>query len=173
MDLKEHIREFPDFPKSGIIFKDISTLLKEPKVMDYIANAFSEHFDPNSYDVIAGAESRGLIFASAIAMRVHKGCIMIRKKGRLPGPTVEVEYGLEYGNGILAIQQDAIAPGQRVLMVDDLLATGGTATAAGKLIEKLGGIITGFAFVIELGFLKGREVIGNYDIQTLVVYDNE
>lgn len=171
MNLKAHIREFQDFPKPGISFKDISPLLKSPEAMDYIAREFHNHFKDKPYDLIAGAESRGLIFASSFAMKVGKGCVMVRKQGKLPGPTINIEYGLEYADGILEVQADAIKPGQKVLLVDDLLATGGTARAARQLIEKVGGEVIGYAFVIELNFLKGREVIGNYDIQTLVNYD--
>ena len=151
--------------------KDISTLLKNHEVMRYIVEEFDRRFDPNSVDIIAGAESRGLLFASAYAMHVNKGCVMVSKKGKLPGPTEKIEYALEYGDGILEMQKDSIAPGQRVLLIDDLLATGGTARAATKIIEKLGGTVAGLAFVIELEFLKGREVIGDYNIQTLVSYD--
>ena len=171
MNLKSYLREFLDFPKPGINFKDIAPLLKSPEAMTYIGKEFSQYFADKSYDIIAGAESRGLIFASAFAMQVHKGCIMVRKQGKLPGPTENIEYGLEYSDGILELQKDAIMPGQKVLIVDDLLATGGTARAARMLIEKLGGIVIGYAFVIELDFLKGREVIGDYDIKTLVNYD--
>jgi len=172
MKLETYIREFPDFPKHGISFKDISPLLMSPEAMSHVADEFSAHFPSESYDVIAGAESRGLIFASAFALRVGKSCIMVRKAGKLPGPTESIEYGLEYSEGILEIQKDAIAPGQRVLIVDDLLATGGTARAARMLIEKVGGKVIGYAFVIELNYLKGREVIGNYNVKTLLNYDN-
>lgn len=171
MDLKTYVREFQDFPKSGINFKDISPILESPAAMDHITSEFTEYFQDKPFDIIAGAESRGLLFASAFAARVHKGCIMVRKKGKLPGPTEQIEYGLEYAEGVLEIQQDAVRPGDKVLVVDDLLATGGTAKAAAQLIEKLGGTVVGFAFVIELDFLKGREMIENYDIQTLVSYD--
>ncbi len=170
MDLKKHLREFQDFPSLGINFKDISPLLASPDAMDYVLSKFTNHFHSADYDAIAGAESRGLLFASAFATRVHKSCVMVRKKGKLPGPTIELEYGLEYGQGILEMQQDAIKPGDRVLIVDDLLATGGTAKAAAQLIEELGGVVVGFAFVIELAFLHGRKVIEDYDIQTLVTY---
>ena len=171
MNLKDYIREFQDFPITGVNFKDISTLLKAPEAMNYIADQFSERFQDKPFDIIAGAESRGLIFASSLAAKVDKGYMMVRKKGKLPGPTVEIEYGLEYAEGVLEIQQDSVRPGDKVLIVDDLLATGGTARAAAHLIEKLGGTVVGFAFVIELDFLNGREVIGDYDIQSLVNYN--
>lgn len=171
MNLQSYIREFLDFPKPGINFKDISPILKSPQAMDYIVSEFSSYFEGKPYDIIAGAESRGLIFASAFAMRVVKGCIMVRKSGKLPGPIENIEYGLEYADGILEIQADAIEPGQKVLIVDDLLATGGTARATRQLIEKLGGNVIGYAFVVELNYLKGREVIGDYDIHTLISFD--
>lgn len=171
MQLDKIIREFKDFPKPGIGFKDICPLLASPEAMFAITHQFDEGFKEAPFDIIAGAESRGLLFASAFAMHTAKGCLMIRKKGKLPGPTVEMEYDLEYGSGILEIQQDAIQPGQRVLVVDDLLATGGTAEGAAKLIEKVGGIVAGFAFVIELTFLHGRKLLDGYNVQSLVVYD--
>ena len=171
MNLRSYVREFLDFPKPGINFKDISPILKSPQAMDYIVSEFSSYFEGKPYDIIAGAESRGLIFASAFAMRVVKGCIMVRKLGKLPGPIENIEYGLEYADGILEIQADAIEPGQKVLIVDDLLATGGTARATRLLIEKLGGNVIGYAFVVELNYLKGREVIGDYDIRTLISFD--
>lgn len=171
MDLKSLIREFRDFPTPGIGFKDICPILESPEAMLYIASEFDKRFKDKPFDIIAGAESRGLLFASAFAMHTEKGCMMVRKKGKLPGPTIEIDYGLEYGAGVLELQADAIQPGDKVLIVDDLLATGGTAKAAARLIERLGGVVVGYAFVIELAFLNGREVIGAYPIETLVVYD--
>lgn len=170
MDLKKYIREFPDFPIPGIMFKDIAPVLKAPEAMEHIAKEINKRFNPNDYDLIAGIESRGLIFASAFAAHVGKGCIMVRKKGKLPGPVENISYSLEYGTGVLEIQKDAVAPGQKILIVDDLLATGGTAGNSCKLLERTGGKIVGFAFVIELDFLRGREVLGDYNIQALVNY---
>lgn len=171
MDLKQYIREYPDFPETGILFKDISPILRSPDAMRYISDQFYKHFENKKIDIIAGAESRGLIFASALATRFDKGFIMIRKQGKLPGITNKVAYEIEYGKDIMEIQQDAIAPGQNVWVVDDLLATGGTAKAAAELIEAMEGNVVGFSFVIELAFLKGREKIEDYDIQTLISYD--
>jgi adenine phosphoribosyltransferase len=170
MNLKSYIREFPNFPTAGVMFKDIAPVLKAPEAMNYIVGEINKRFQPESYDLIAGVESRGLIFASAFAVHVGKGCVMVRKKGKLPGPVETISYALEYGSDTLEVQKDAVHKDQKILIVDDLLATGGTARGACKLLENLGGKIVGFAFVIELDFLKGREIIGDYNIQTLVNY---
>lgn len=170
MQLEKYIHNYPDFPKLGITFRDISPLLSSPEAMDYIANEFFRYFKNHDVDLIAGAEARGLIFASTAAMVFHKGLVMVRKKGKLPGNTHAIPYELEYNSAALEMQRHAIQPGQRVLIVDDLLATGGTASAAGKLVEDLGGVVAGYAFVIELAELQGRSVIGDYDIQSLVTY---
>lgn len=171
MDLKSYIREYPNFPEPGINFKDISPILRSPDAMRYITDKLYGHFKDKKIDIIAGAESRGLIFASALATRFDKGFVMVRKQGKLPGITNKVAYDIEYGKDIMEIQQDAVEPGQNVWIVDDLLATGGTAKAAAELVEALQGNVVGFSFVIELKFLKGREKIEEYDIQTLVSYD--
>jgi len=171
LDLKQYIRDFPDFPKPGILFKDISPILKSPKAMKYVEDRVYEHYKNHPIDLIGGAESRGLIFASVLAQRMGKGLIMIRKKGKLPGPTRKLEYSIEYGNAVMEIQVDAVAKGQNVLLIDDLLATGGTSYAATRLVEDLGGKVTGHAFVVELTALQGRKLIKNCDILTLVQYD--
>ena len=171
MNLKSHIREFPGFPEPGILFKDISPILKNPKAMNYVLDQFHEHYKNERVDIIAGMELRGLIFAAALAAKFDKGLFMIRKQNKLPGPTIKKGYDIEYGNAIMEVQKDALEPGQHVLVVDDLLATGGTAHAAAELITKLGGHVTGFSFVIELLQLKGREKISNFNIQTLVNYN--
>ncbi|MBU0455364.1 MAG: adenine phosphoribosyltransferase [Gammaproteobacteria bacterium] len=171
MDLKQYIRDFPDFPKPGILFKDISPILKSSEAMAYVEERIYQHFKDRKIDLVAGAESRGLMFASALAERFEKGLIMVRKQGKLPGPTKSVAYDIEYGSAVMEIQEDAVAPGQRVLMVDDLLATGGTASAASQLIESAGGFVVGHAFVIELSFLQGRDQLKNYEILTLVNYE--
>lgn len=171
MDLRSYIREYPDFPEPGIMFKDISPILRSPDAMRYITDKLYGHFKDKKIDIIAGAESRGLIFASALATRFDKGFVMVRKQGKLPGITNKIAYDIEYGKDIMEIQQDAVKPGQNVWIVDDLLATGGTAKAAAELVEALKGNVIGFSFVIELKFLKGREKIEEYDVQTLVSYD--
>jgi adenine phosphoribosyltransferase len=172
MNLKNYIREFQDFPKPGINFKDISPILKSPDAMQYVIDTICDHFSYESIDLIAGAESRGLIFGNAIAQKLHKGLVMVRKKGKLPGPVYSMDYEIEYGFATMEVQQDAIEKGQRVLLVDDLLATGGTAFGADKLVKKLGAHVVGHAFVIELLFLKGREKLNECsNILTLVQYD--
>ena len=170
MDLQKIIRDFPDFPKPGILFRDISPVIKDPKALYYITQTFSQRFPVEKIDIVAGIEARGLAFAALLAAHYHKGFFMVRKKGKLPGPTVSMSYGLEYGEAVMEIQQDALKPGQRVLIIDDLLATGGTAVAAANLVEKVGAIVTGLAFVIELTELQGRQRLSNYHIETLVSY---
>ena len=171
LDLKQYIRDFPDFPKPGILFKDITPILKSPEAMQYVEDRFYEHYKNHPIDLIGGAESRGLIFAAILAQRMNKGLIMIRKKGKLPGPTHKLEYAIEYGSATMEIQVDAVAKGQNILLVDDLLATGGTSDAATKLVENSGGNVVGHAFVVELSFLHGRKALKNCDILTLVNYD--
>lgn len=170
MNLKERIDEYPDFPKKGILFRDISPILKDPSALSFIIDEFSKVFHPNDVDVLAGIESRGFPIACALALRYKKGMIMIRKQGKLPGRTKKLSYGIEYGNAIMEIQKNAITKGQRVLICDDLLATGGTAKAAANLIEKIGGKVTGFAFLIELTDLNGIKKISKYKCESLVKY---
>jgi adenine phosphoribosyltransferase len=172
MDLKQYIREFPDYPKPGILFKDISPVLAAPEAMQYVVDQTCDHFKGHEIDLVAGAESRGLIFAGAIAAKLNTGLLMVRKKGKLPGPTIEFAYSLEYGEAVMEVQSDAIKPGQNVLLIDDLLATGGTANAAEELVTNLGGNIVGHAFVIELTALNGRQKLNHdHNIFTLVEYD--
>ena len=170
MNLREKIAEYPNFPKKGILFRDFSPILKDPEALSLIADEFSKHFHPKDIDLFAGIESRGFILACVLASRYNKGMIMIRKAGKLPGKTVKLSYTIEYGKDTLEIQKDIIKEGQRVLICDDLLATGGTAKASGKLIEKIGGKISGFAFIIELTELNGVKRIGKYDYKSLVKY---
>jgi len=170
MNLREKIAEYPNFPKKGILFRDFSPILKDPSALSLIADEFSKHFHPKDVDLFAGIESRGFILASVLASRYNKGMIMIRKAGKLPGKTVKLSYTIEYGKDTLEIQKDIIKEGQRILICDDLLATGGTAKASAKLIEKIGGKITGFAFIIELTELNGIKGISKYDCKSLVKY---
>ncbi|MFQ5970018.1 MAG: adenine phosphoribosyltransferase [Nitrososphaerales archaeon] len=170
MNLKSIIRSFPDFPKKGIIFRDISPVLKDPKAVQYIADRFYEYYKDKRVDVIAGIEARGFIFACALAIRFGTGLVMIRKQGKLPGKTLNLSYEIEYGNATMEIQEDAVNTGQNVLIADDLIATGGTSKATAKLIEQVGGNIIGFAFVVELADLKGRDLLKGYDIHSLVTY---
>ncbi len=169
--LKRFIREVPDFPKKGILFYDITTLLKEKVGMAKLIDALSEYYLDQQVDVVAGIEARGFIFGPALAYRLNAGFVPIRKPGKLPAATARWTYDLEYGNDTLEIHRDAVQPGQRVVIVDDLLATGGTAQATVKLIESLGGQVTSLAFVVELDFLKGRERLKGYDVLSLLHYD--
>jgi adenine phosphoribosyltransferase len=170
--LKKLIREVPDFPKKGILFYDITTLLRDKTGFARLIDLFSEHYIGKHIDLILGMEARGFIFGPALACRLNAGFVPVRKPGKLPAATYRVEYDLEYGSNALEIHKDAIDPGQRVLIVDDLLATGGTAVATAKLVSSLGGEIAGMAFVVELDFLKGREKLGAYEVFSLLHYDD-
>ena len=170
MNLREKIAEYPNFPKKGILFRDFSPILKDPEALSLIADEFSKHFHPKDIDLFAGIESRGFILACVLASRYDKGMMMIRKAGKLPGKTVKLSYTVEYGKDAIEIQNDIIKEGQRILICDDLLATGGTAKASAKLIEKVGGKISGFAFIIELAELNGIKGISKYDCKSLVKY---
>lgn len=171
-DLKEFIRRVPNFPKDGIIFRDISPLLAEPSALTTVTNIFSDHWE-GEIDVIIGLDARGFIFASLLASKMQLPFVMIRKKGKLPGETISVDYSLEYGTATVEMQKDAIKPGARVLVVDDLLATGGTALAACELIQKVGALVAGCAFVIELDELGGAEKLKEFEVQSILHYNNE
>ncbi|MBL9126537.1 MAG: adenine phosphoribosyltransferase [Verrucomicrobiales bacterium] len=169
-DLLAGIRNIPDFPKPGIQFKDISPLLSDPRLFAGCIDLLVGPWKPGQVDVVAGIDARGFLFASAVALRLGAGVVPVRKKGKLPFRTIEESYDLEYGQNTLALHVDAIRPGQRVLLVDDVLATGGTAAATLKLIERLGGRLIDVAFVIELGFLAGRSRLGAHPVRSLVVF---
>jgi len=173
MDLKKYIRQVPDFPKKGIGFKDVTTLLKDGRAFRAAILMLAARLRGWKFDSVAVIESRGFAFGSALAYHLKKGLILVRKPGKLPARTVRQRYSLEYGSDALEMHRDAVGPGQRVLIVDDLLATGGTALAAAKLVEKLGGRVAGLAFVIELDFLKGRKRLKKYRVETLVHYQSE
>ena len=170
MNLKDRISEYPNFPKKGILFRDFSPMLKDPAALSFIGDEFSKYFHPKEVNVFAGIESRGFILACILASRYEKGMIMIRKSGKLPGKTTKLSYTIEYGKDTIEIQKGIIKEGQKVLICDDLLATGGTAKAAAKLIEKVGGEISGFAFIIELTELNGIKGIEKYNCKSLVKY---
>ena len=170
MNLKEKIADYQNFPKKGILFRDFSPILGDPSALSFVIEEFTKKFHPNDVDVFAGIESRGFILACALALKYNKGMILLRKPGKLPGKIVKTSYTLEYGKAALEIQINAIQKGQRVLICDDLLATGGTAKAAAKLIEKIDGIVVGFAFIIELLELNGRVKIKEYRSESLVEY---
>lgn len=169
--LKKLIREIPDFPKKGILFYDITTLLKDKTGFATLIDNLSEHYISQNIDLVLGMEARGFIFAPALAYRLNAGFVPVRKPGKLPAECVKFDYALEYGTNSLEIHRDAIKKGQRVLIVDDLLATGGTAEATAKLAEMLGATIAGLGFVVELEFLKGREKLKGYEVMSLLQYD--
>jgi adenine phosphoribosyltransferase len=169
--LKKLIREVPDFPKKGILFYDITTLLKDKLGFATLIDALAEYYLPKKVDLILGMEARGFIFGPALAYRLNAGFVPVRKPGKLPAPAARVEYELEYGTNILEIHNDAVQKGQRVIIVDDLLATGGTAEATAKLATSLGAEIAGLGFVVELDFLKGRDKLRQYDVFSLLHYE--
>ncbi len=169
--LKTLIREIPDWPKKGILFYDITTLLKDKVGFATLIDKFSEFYINHKIDLVLGMEARGFIFGPALAYRLNAGFVPVRKPGKLPAETVKCEYALEYGNNSLEVHKDAIRPGERVLIVDDLLATGGTAQATAKLASSLGADIAGLGFVVELDFLKGREKLKGYEVTSLLHYD--
>ncbi|MDE1830174.1 MAG: adenine phosphoribosyltransferase [Thaumarchaeota archaeon] len=170
MNLKEKIAEIPDFPKKGILFRDISPLLRDPSSLSLVVDEFAKRVHPKDVDVFVGIESRGFPLACALALKYNKGMVMVRKQGKLPGSTHKLTYNIEYGTATMEIQNNALKKGEKVLICDDLLATGGTAKAAAKLVEKIGGVVTGFAFIIELTELKGSKVIKGYRYESLVKY---
>ncbi len=169
--LKSLIRGVPDFPIEGILFYDITTLLKDPQGLAAVIRALIEQYRDAQIDIVAGIESRGFMFATPLALELGAGFVPIRKPGKLPAAAIHREYALEYGNNRLEIHTDAIQPGQRVLIIDDLLATGGTSKASAELVEELGGIVAGLAFVVELAFLNGRRTLEGYEVFSLLSYD--
>lgn len=168
--LKTMIREVPDFPRKGILFYDITTLLKDKLGYAMLIDALSEHYISKEIDLVLGMEARGFIFGPALAYRLNAGFVPVRKPGKLPAATARVQYDLEYGSNILEVHKDAIQKGQRVIIVDDLLATGGTAAATVSLAKSLGADIAGLGFVVELDFLKGREKLNGLDVFSLLHY---
>ncbi|MFV9510930.1 adenine phosphoribosyltransferase [Tepidibacillus sp. LV47] len=170
MDYKSLIRVIPDFPQEGIRFKDITTLLKNGEAYRSAINDLAEFARKFAVDLVAGPEARGFVVGAPLAYSLGVGFVPVRKAGKLPAETIQASYNLEYGKDALAIHVDAIKPGQKVLIADDLLATGGTIKTTIELVEKLGGIVVGAAFLIELGYLKGRETLKDYEIFSLVTY---
>ena len=164
------IRNVPDFPKPGIQFKDITPVLADARLFAGAIELLTKNFQPGSVDAVVGIDARGFIFAAAAATKLHAGFIPVRKKGKLPYQTIEQDYALEYGHATVAMHTDALKPGARVLLIDDLLATGGTSAAAIALVQKLGGKILEAAFLIELNFLNGREKLGGIPVRSLVSY---
>ncbi len=168
--VEDYVRSIPDFPEKGIIFRDITTVIQSPEGLKLAIDGMNDLLKDVDYDIVAGPESRGFIFGVPVAYANGKGFVPVRKPGKLPCETISEDYSLEYGTATLEMHKDAIKPGQRVLIVDDLLATGGTMEAAVKLVEELGGVVAGLAFLIELEELNGREKLKDYPVLTLMKY---
>lgn len=173
VDLKNAIRSVPDFPKKGIVFRDITTLLNDPAAFRQAVDLLRARYAGERIAKVVSVESRGFILGAPLAYTLGAGFVPVRKPGKLPSATLREEYALEYGSDAVEIHRDAIRPGQRVLVLDDLLATGGTVLATCKLVERLGGVIVGLAFLIELSFLHGRERLGKYEVFSLIDYASE
>jgi adenine phosphoribosyltransferase len=172
-ELIKVIRSVPDFPKKGIVFRDITTLLKDPAAFRTVVDLFYDQYKDSRIDKIVSVESRGFIFAGPLAYKLKAGFVPIRKPGKLPAETVRQEYTLEYGTDAVEVHRDAITKGERVLIHDDLLATGGTTAAASELVTRLGGEIVGLSFLIELAFLNGRKRLGKHAVYSILTYDSE
>ena len=169
-ELIETIRTIPDFPEIGIIFRDITTVLQNPVTLTLAVDAIADKLSGLEFDLIIGPESRGFIFGVPVAYKLRKGFIPVRKKGKLPYITVQKSYSLEYGEAVIEMHKDAIAEGQRVAVIDDLLATGGTCRALTELVEEIGGVVVSMVFLIELEALKGRELLKGYNVQSIIQY---
>lgn len=169
-ELRAKIREIPDFPKPGILFYDITTLLKDPVAYRAAIDAMLAPYTGTAIDIVVGMESRGFIFSAPMAYKLGAGLVPVRKLGKLPAETISIEYALEYGSNTLEVHRDAIQPGQKVLIVDDLLATGGTVNGTVELVQRLRGEIAGLAFLVELGFLKGRDRLAAYAVSSVITY---
>lgn len=171
--LEEYVISIPDFPEPGIIFRDIITILQDPDGLHLAIQSMQDKLKDTEFDVVVGTESRGFIFGVPIAYNLHKAFVPVRKKGKLPCETVSMEYDLEYGSAVIEMHKDSIKPGQKVVLVDDLVATGGTIEAAIKLVEELGGEVVKVVFLMELAGLKGRERLKGYDVESVLCYDGK
>ena len=171
--LEEYVRSIPDFPEPGIIFRDITTILQDPDGLHRAIQSMQDKLKDTEFDVVVGTESRGFIFGVPIAYNLHKAFVPVRKKGKLPCETVSMEYDLEYGSAVIEMHKDSIKPGQKVVLVDDLVATGGTIEAAIKLVEELGGEVVKVVFLMELAGLKGRERLKGYEVESVLCYDGK
>jgi adenine phosphoribosyltransferase len=171
--MEDYVRSIPDFPEPGIIFRDVTSVLQDADGLHMAIDKMQELLADTDFDVLAGAESRGFIFGMPIAYNLHKPFVLVRKKGKLPCETVEKEYDLEYGKATIEMHKDAIKPGQKVVLVDDLIATGGTMEAAAKLVEELGGEVVKIIFLMELAGLKGRERLKEYDVESVICYEGK
>jgi adenine phosphoribosyltransferase len=168
--LEDYVTTIPDFPEPGILFRDITSVLQDAEGLRLAVDGLESLVKDTDFDLVAGPESRGFIFGAPLADRLHKGFILVRKKGKLPRETISQKYDLEYGQAEIEIHKDAVKPGQKVVLVDDLIATGGSAEAAVKLIERLGGQVVKIIFVMELAGLEGRKKLAGYDVESLIVY---
>jgi adenine phosphoribosyltransferase len=175
VNLRDIIANYPDFPKQGILFRDVNPVFKRNDALNYIADEFYRIYSKAKVDVVVGIESRGFIIATALALRFGRGIVMVRKAGKLPGITIKKSYDIEYGSAVMELQQDAIDKGNSILIADDLIATGGTAVAAAQMINELGGKVAGFAFIIELSDLKGADKLRKmgYNVESLVSFHGE
>ena len=171
--LEEYVRSIPDFPEPGIIFRDITTILQDPDGLHLAIQSMQDKLKDTEFDVVVGTESRGFIFGVPIAYNLHKAFVPVRKKGKLPCETVSKEYDLEYGSAVIEMHKDSIRPGQKVVLVDDLVATGGPIEAAIKLVEELGGEVVKVIFLMELAGLKGRERLKGYDVESVLCYEGK
>ncbi len=171
--LEDYVRSIPDFPEPGIIFRDVTTVIQDPDGLKLAVDKLQEMVRDVDYDVVVGPESRGFIFGVPVAYNMHKSFVPVRKKGKLPCETIELEYELEYGAAVIEMHKDSIKPGQRVVIVDDLIATGGTTEAIVKLVEALGGKVVKICFLMELAGLKGRERLAGYDVDAAVIYEGK
>lgn len=171
--IDQYVRSIPDFPETGIIFRDVTTIIQSPEGLKKSIDGIVEHLKDVEFDIVVGPESRGFIFGMPVAYALGKGFVPVRKKGKLPCETIEKEYALEYGTAIIEMHKDAIKPGDKVVIVDDLIATGGTIEAITEMIESLGGEVVRIEFVMELAGLKGRDKLSKYNVDSLLVYDGK
>ena len=170
-ELRDYVAKIPDFPKEGIIFRDVTTILSDADGLHMAVDGLIDMMKDIDFDLVVGSESRGFIFGAPVAYAMHKGFILVRKKGKLPRETISETYDLEYGSATLEMHKDAIKPGQKVVIIDDLIATGGTTEAIVKMVEREGGDIVKIGFVMELAGLKGREKLSKYDVDSLIIYE--
>ena len=171
--LEEYVRSIPDFPEPGIIFRDVTSILQDADGLKLAVDSMQALLEDTDADVIVGTESRGFIFGAPIAYNLHKPLVLVRKKGKLPCETVEKSYDLEYGSATIEMHKDSIKPGQKVVLIDDLIATGGTIEAAAKMVERLGGEVVKIVFLMELAGLKGRERLKDYDVESVICYEGK
>ena len=172
-ELKDYVYSIPDFPKKGIIFRDVTGVLEDPDGFGMAVDALAEKLEEIDFDLLAGVEARGFLFAAPLAYKLHKGVLLIRKKGKLPRDTYEKTYDLEYGTATIEIHKDSVKPGQKVVLVDDLLATGGSLSAAADLVEKAGGKVVKIVALMELVDLNGRKALGDYDFESILSFEGE